>query len=148
MKTIKRLGVAGVLAGALAIGGCSTTNGMLGRNQQTWTMQPQGPAPAAEGKIQVATGEKGNRDLKVEVKHLAPATATFEGTSTYVVWLKPEDGQAVNIGVLNPNKDQEAELKTKTPYTSFEILVTAEPTAQPTAPSGREVMTASVQVAT
>ncbi len=149
MKTITRLGLAGALAGMVAFGGCSTTRAMMGGgNEQTWTMQTSGGGPAVEAKVEVASTQKGNRDLKVEAKHLAPPDATFSGTSAYVVWLKPKAGSPVNIGVLTPDKDLNAQLETKTPFTSFEVLVTAEHTTQPTAPSGREVMSAKVQLAT
>lgn len=148
MTTIKRLGLASAFASTLAFGACATTNDMLGRNQQTWTMRATSTDLAAQGKVQVATGDKGNRELKVEAKNLAPAETAFPGTKTYVVWLKPAEGKAVNIGVLAPNKDQKAELDTKTPYTSFEIMVTAENSTQPMHPSGNEVLTAKVEVAT
>jgi hypothetical protein len=56
MMGFKRLGLVGALASTLAFGGgCSTTNEMLGRNQQTWTMRASTQAQAAEGKVQVAT---------------------------------------------------------------------------------------------
>lgn len=132
----------------LAFGGaCSTTNEMLGRNQQTWTLRTASEAQAAQGKVQVATDEKGNRDLKVEVKNIAPADTVFSGTTHYVVWLKPDNGPPQNIGVLTPDKKLKAELETKTSFTSFIVLVTAESAAQPTHPSGHEVMSADVNVA-
>lgn len=151
MTIIKRLGLTGALASTLAFGGCSTTNSMMGRNQQTWTMHaetPAAPGPAAQGKVQVATGDKGNRDLKVEAKNLLPPDTAFPGTSNYVVWLKPADGAPVNIGVLSPDKKLNAELDTKTPFTTFEIMVTAENSVQPIQPSNNEVLTANVVVAT
>ncbi len=112
MNTIKRIGLAGAVAGTLVFGACSTTNDMLGRNQQTWTMKSEEATPAVQAKVQIATGDKGtNRDLKLEAKHLAPAEATFSGASTYVVWLKPDDGRPVNIGVLSPDKDDTAKLR-------------------------------------
>ncbi|HVT06004.1 MAG TPA: hypothetical protein VHO67_01030 [Polyangia bacterium] len=148
MKTIKRIGLAGAVAGTLAFGACSTTNEMLGRNQQTWTLQAEQAAPAVQAKVQIATGEKGNRDLKLEAKHLPPAESTFSGASTYVVWLKPTEGRPVNIGVLMPDKDDNAKLETATPFTNFEIMVTAEQTPQPVVPSGHEVASAKIHVAT
>jgi hypothetical protein len=147
MTIIKRLGLAGALASTLAFGGCAETNSMLGRNQQTWTLQAERSVPGAQGKVQVAKEDNGNRDLKVEAQHLAPPDKAFPGMSTYVVWLKPQNGQPLNIGVLNPDKDRKAELKTTTPFTSFEILVTAENGPTPMQPGSNEVMTANVQVA-
>jgi hypothetical protein len=149
MMGLKQLGLAGALASTLAFGsGCSTTNEMLGRNQQTWTMRAAGQAQAAQGKVQVATDDKGNRDLKVEVTHIAPADAVYTGTKNYVVWLKPDNGPPQNIGVLSPDKGMSATLETKTSFTSFIVLVTAETTAQPVKPSDNEVMSANVNVAT
>jgi FlaG/FlaF family flagellin (archaellin) len=148
MMGFKQLGLVGALASTMAFGvGCARTNEMLGRNQQTWTMETAGKMPAAQGKVQVATDEKGNRDVRVEVKHIAPPDQVFDGTSTYVVWLKPAEGTAQNIGVLSPDKDLNASLSTTTPFTSFKVMVTAESTPTPTHPSGNEVMTANVHVA-
>jgi hypothetical protein len=147
MTIIKRLGLAGALASTLAFGGCAETNSMLGRNQQTWTLRADKPTIGAQGKVQVATDEKGNRDLKVEAEHLTPADTAFPGTTTYVVWLKPENGQPLNIGVLSPDKDRNAKLETKTPFTSFEIMVTAENGPTPMQPGSNQVLSAAVQVA-
>ena len=119
----------------------------MGENEQTWTMQTKGGGPAVEGKVEVASNQAGNRDLKVEAKHLAPPDATFSGTSAYVVWLKPKEGPAQNVGILKPDKDLNAQLETKTPFTAFEVLVTAEHSPTATEPSGRQVMSARVQLA-
>lgn len=148
MMGFKKMGLAGALVSTLAFGGgCSTTNEMLGRNQQTWTMRASSEAQAAQGKVQVATDEKGNRDLKVEVKHIAPANTVFSGTTHYVVWLKPENGSPQNIGVLSPDKSLNAKLETTTAFTAFVVLVTAETNTQPVKPSDNEVMSANVVVA-
>jgi hypothetical protein len=148
MMGLKRLGLAGALASTLAFGGaCGTTNEMLGRNQQTWSMQADAKVPAAVGKVEVATGDKGNRDVRIEVKHIAKADTVFSGASTYVVWLKPENGRAQNIGVLPVDKDLNGKLETTTAFTNFVVMVTAEATAQPTGPSNNEVLIANVVVA-
>jgi hypothetical protein len=65
-----------------------------------------------------------------------------------VVWLKPSQGHPVNIGVLTPDKNENAKLETTTPFTNFEVMVTAEATPQPTSPSSHEVLNAMVHVAT
>jgi hypothetical protein len=152
MTIIKRLGLAGALASTLAFGACSTANEMVGRGQQTWTLHSQetspAPGPSPKGKVEIATGDQGNRDLKVEAKNLMPPDNAFPGSSTYVVWLKPADGHALNIGVLKPDKNLNAELKTKTPFTNFTVMVTAEHGAQPLRPSANEVLKADIVVAT
>ncbi|HEX3904108.1 MAG TPA: hypothetical protein VH853_14810 [Polyangia bacterium] len=148
MTILRRLGLAGALASTLAFGvGCSETNRILGRNQQTWTMQPAAAVQAAEGKVQVATEKDGNHDLQLKVEHMSPADMVFAGKSTYVVWLKPENGHAQNVGVLPIDKDLKGELDTKTSFGTFEVKVTAEQSASATTPSGAEVMQASVVVA-
>jgi hypothetical protein len=148
MTIIKRLGLAGGLASTLGLGACSTTNSMLGRNETTWSLEGSQSVPSAQGKVEVAAADKGNREVKVETKHLAPADKAFPGMSTYVVWLKPADGKPINVGVLMPDKKMNAELKTKTPFTTFEIMVTAENGSQPLHPSTTEVMSAKVVVPT
>jgi anti-sigma-K factor RskA len=148
MTIIKRLGLAGALASTLALGACAETNEMIGRNTTTWSLEASKDVPSAKGKVEVAGVDKGNRDVKVETKHLAPADTAFPGMSTYVVWLKPVDGKPINVGVLTPDKKMNAELKTKTPFTTFEIMVTAENGSQPLHPSTTEVMSAKVTVPT
>ena len=148
MMILRRLGLAGALASTLAFGGgCSETNRMLGRNQQTWTMHAAAEVQAAEGKVQVATEKDGNHDLRLEVEHIAPADSVFQGKSTYVVWLKPEHGKPQNVGVLPIDKNEKGKLDTSTPFGTFEVKVTAEQSASVTTPSSSEVMQANIVVA-
>jgi hypothetical protein len=149
MTTMKRLGMAGGLVSMLAFGGCAETHKVIGHNDQSWTMQSeeQKSAFSATAKVEVENGNKPNRELKVEAERLAPAQTVYEGTSTYVVWLKPTDGKPVNIGILTPDKNLKAALKTSTPYSTFEIMVTAEDSAQPQAPTmGHEILSTNVVV--
>jgi hypothetical protein len=146
MTIIKRLGIAGALAGTLALGGgCSTFGG--DKNAQTWTMKAADDMPAAQGKVQVASEKSGNHKLKVEVKHMAPAERVFEGSSVYVVWVKTQDGGFQNVGALKVDKDLNGELTTQTPFSRFELIVTAEKSIDTTTPSAHRVMDARVEVA-
>jgi hypothetical protein len=145
MMMIKRLGMAGALAGTLALGGgCSH---FRGDNSQTWTMKAVDKAPAATGKVEVATAKDGNHDVKVEVKHMAPPDRIFEGSTTYIVWLKAENGTFQNVGTLNVDKDLNGKLETRTPFKTFDVLVTAEKTVDVMTPSEHHVMNAKVDVA-
>ena len=143
MKTLgwKRWGIGGALIGALALGGCS------GMHEQTWTMSTTEKVPAAVGKVKVKSEKDGNTKVKVEVAHLAQPAAAFNA-STYVVWLKPELGDAQNVGVLTVGNDLKGSLETKTAFTNFQVIVTAEKDANVTAPLGRPVMDTRVVVAT
>ena len=146
MTIIKRLGMAGALAGTLALGGGCSTFGS-DKNAQTWTMKATDQIPSASGKVQVATEKSGNHKLKVEVKHMAPAERVFEGSSVYVVWVKAASGEFQNVGALKVDKDLNGELTTQTPFSAFELIVTAEKSVDTTTPSDYKVMNARVEVA-
>jgi hypothetical protein len=137
MKILQSLGLAGALTATAALGGCSST--------QTWPMNAAARVPAAEGKVQVAAGKNGNHDVKVEVEHLAPPGRVTDGASAYVVWIKPVDGAPQNVGELKVNQGLEGELKTKTEYEKFEVLITAERSPAAMAPTGATVMRTQVQ---
>jgi hypothetical protein len=58
MMGLERLGLAGALASTLTLGGGgSTTNEMLGRNQQTWTMRAASQAQAPKARSRPTTRE-------------------------------------------------------------------------------------------
>ena len=138
-SSLKRWGVGSALIGALAFGGCSSMH------EQTWTMSTTDKIPSATGKVKVKGEKDGNTRVKVEVAHLAQPSSTFDAT-TYVVWLKPADGRAQNVGVLSVNKKLEGSLETKTAFKDFSVIVTAEKDANVTAPSGQSVMDTKVVV--
>jgi hypothetical protein len=146
ISNLKRWGMGGALVGALALGGCGTMDNM--RGEQTWTMATTEKVPAAVGKVKVAKTKEGNTKLKVEVAHLAQPEEAFANASTYVVWIKPQSGEAQNVGVLNIGKDLKGELETKTAFKTFEVLVTAERSPNVMAPTGRSVMNTRVVVPT
>ncbi len=142
ISNLKGWGLGATLIGSLAIGGCASMK------EQTWTMSTTEKVPAAIGKVKVASEKDGNTKVKVEVQHLAKPEAAFENASTYVVWLKPVEGEAQNVGVLSVGKDLKGELETKTAFKSFEVIVTAEKDANVMAPTGQSVMDTRVVVPT
>jgi hypothetical protein len=136
--------VAAVAAAQLA--GCGTT---LFRGQAigTWSLAGAERVPAARGQVRVSKGEQGNNVVTLNVEHLARPGDAFPGTSSYVVWLIPSgDPQPQNVGALAVDADLKGELTTKTPFRSFDIVVTAENQPNVTEPSGNRAMTASVQL--
>src|SRR5499427_4375436 len=102
MKTLslKRIGAAGALMGALAFAGCGTMS-----KEQTWSMNTTEKIPSAKGEVKVKAEKDGNTRVKVEVAHLAAPATVFERAETYVVWLQPQTGPAQNVGVLNVDKN-------------------------------------------
>jgi len=143
LSNLKRWSVGGTLVGALAFGGCGTMN----RGEQTWTMATAEKVPAATGKVKVKNEKDGNTRVKVEVAHLAQPAEAFDQASTYVVWLKPQTGDAQNVGVLKLDKNLKGELETRTAFKTFEVMVTAEQDANATSPSGHSVLDTRVVVA-
>jgi len=102
--------------------------------------------PAAAGKLSYEHDRNGNIKYEVEVKHLAPPEQLTPGKSTYVVWVKPRDGQPQNAGVLRVNSDLEGSFKGTTPEKAFDLVVTAEDSPTVSQPTGPEILHGSVQV--
>jgi hypothetical protein len=146
MKTssLKHMGVAGALMGALAFSSCARMQG----HEQTWTMNSTDRIPSAVGKVKVAEEKGGNTKVKVEVSHLAQPSSISDDASTYVVWLKPEAGPPQNVGVLAVNKDLKGSLETTTAFKDFQVLVTAERDPNVTSPSGQPVLNPQIVVPT
>ena len=102
----------------------------------TYMLRPSDRTPAATGKIKAKADENGNRELKVQVKHLPPPSNLEQTMRTFVVWLRPNaDVSFRNVGQLRLNDDRSGELSTTTPLRSFEVLVTAEASGTPPSPS-------------
>ena len=143
-RQLKRWGVGATLVGALALGGCGTMDRASG--MQTWTLQASEDVQSAAGKVKVGTEKDGNTKVKVEVERLAQAATVHEDTTAYVVWLRPDGGQPQNVGVLTVDKNLKGKLETKTPFKQFQLIVTAEASANAMLPSGPPVMNAHITV--
>src|SRR5437588_4582232 len=102
--------------------------------------------PAAVGVVHANSDRNGNVAIELEAKHLAPPNRLNPPHSTYVVWAQPAGKPAEELGELRVNSDDmAASFKTTGPYHNFDIFVTAEDSPKPDAPSGPEVLRASVQ---
>jgi hypothetical protein len=143
---LKRMGLTGILCGSMALGACSTM-----MHTQTWSMDTASIVPAAKGEVKVANEKDGNTKVKVEVEHLAPAPLVSDVEvpgSTYVVWIKPTNGPAQNVGVLDVGKDRKGKLDTKTPYKEFRVYVTLERSPAVTFPRGERVLDTRITMPT
>lgn len=106
---------------------------------------PTDLAPAAQAKLKIDEGKYGNRELTLNVNHLAPANKIDSAASTYVVWVKPSGSEtAQNIGALSPNNNLSAKFKTQVAYDNFDFFVTAEPSPGMQEPSGRRIFEESI----
>lgn len=101
--------------------------------------------PAAAGKISYEHDR--NRNLKVEIKtkHLAEPERLTPAKNCYVVWIRTNDGQTQNAGVLRVNSDLDGSFTTTTPAKAFDVLITAEENPSVSQPSGPEIMHGSIQ---
>lgn len=100
--------------------------------------------PAAQGTVQIKTGDNGNTNLDIHTHSLASPSSLTPAENVYVVWIKPPDQTAQNHGQLEVNGKQDGELNIKTPYKRFEIFITAEQNATVQTPEGPRVLSADV----
>ncbi len=101
--------------------------------------------PAARGKVEIGKDRNKNTKVKLSAQHLAPPDKLAPPKESYVVWLQEKGSDPENQGQLKVNNKLEAKFQTVTPRTNFDIFVTAEPDANGKAPSGPEVLRATIQ---
>jgi hypothetical protein len=143
MRTqVKRWVMVG-LVGPVLFGGAAC--GTIGDKGYTFPVEFSQEIPAAQGRVEVVPDKSGSQKVELHAKHLpAPSSVKPEATA-YVVWVKPQGANPQNVGILSVNADNEAKFTTKTAFSDFEILVTAEKASDVNAPSeARPVMRASV----
>ena len=105
-----------------------------------------GVSPAAQGKIITSTDRNGNTKLEVQVKHMATPESLTPSRHSYVVWLAPRGQQPQVLGVLRINGDTlEGSVTGTTTEKVFDVVVTAEDNASPTAPMGTEILKGTVE---
>ncbi|MDP2343535.1 MAG: hypothetical protein Q8O67_21425 [Deltaproteobacteria bacterium] len=124
------------VAGIAVLAACSTTT----------TLAPTNANPASEGKVRVSEGPNGNTKVEVTLDHLPNPRALDPTYATYVVWIKPDErGQFMNMGQVAINDEREGRLETITPLHRFTLVVTAEPDATATTPSGAIMLRGDVE---
>ena len=101
--------------------------------------------PAARGDVEIGHDRNKNTEIKMKVEHLAKPENLTPPKSSYVVWLQEKGSDAENQGQLRLNKKLEGNFRSVTPRKSFDIFITAEQDAAVKAPSGPEVMRATIQ---
>jgi hypothetical protein len=117
-----------------------------GSSATTWSTQGTDVAPGADAKVRLAEKEQ-NYELKLQVDHLLPPSRAAQGAQTYAVWLQPRgQEQPFHIGNLQYDDGKRTgELTTMTPFNSFDVFVTAEPTMTPMEPQGPTVVSETVE---
>jgi hypothetical protein len=104
-----------------------------------------GAAPAAEGKIVTDNDRNGNTGVNIEVKHMATPQSLTPPKQTYLVWVQPRGKDPELLGALRVNSDLQGSLKAATTYKNFDVLITAEDSIKPNAPSSMVILKGSVE---
>lgn len=97
--------------------------------------------PAASGTVRVQKDKNnGNMQLDIKVKSLAKPANLTPPESMYVVWIRPNGGQAQKAGVLSVDNNLAGELNAITTAKSFDVFITAEQSEGVSTPSGTEIL--------
>ena len=100
--------------------------------------------PASEGTVKATSGDNGNTNLAIRVKHLAPPSKVSADATVYVVWIQPRNAAKQSVGALKLNDNLEGSLNTVTPHRRFLVMVTPEPSGQVAQPTHEPVFTSDV----
>ena len=100
--------------------------------------------PKAEGMATVEV-KNGYTKIDLHVKHLEPPTQFGTEFLTYVLWAISPDGRATNLGEVIADGSDKATMHITSPYSTFGLLVTAEPYFSVPYPSEVVVMESSVR---
>jgi hypothetical protein len=101
--------------------------------------------PAATGIVKVQRDkENGNIKLDIKVDHLARPSSLTPSASDYLVWIRPNGGEALKQGAIGVDKKLSGELRVETVSKDFEVFITAEQSNSVTLPSNVTVLRAHV----
>lgn len=109
------------------------------------TMKAASIVPAAQGEVDVSKDKNGNIKLKIKVDHLAKPENLSPPQTVYVVWIQAPGGNPENQGQLKVDDKLKANFETAAPPKTFDLFITAEQDGLAHAPSGPEVLRATIQ---
>lgn len=117
--------------------GCATTAELRSTKQN--------PAATAEVKLR-GPDANDNMTLKVNADHLAPPKKIDGNLNAYVVWTRSQGQQEwTNVGSLGLSKNQTATMKTTTPYSKLNVLITLEKSSTVNRPSEYVALEGSIK---
>ena len=100
--------------------------------------------PKAEGEAKVEV-KNGYTEIDVNFEKLDPPTQFGTEFLTYVLWAITPDGHPINLGEVLANGSNKAHMRVTSPYSSFGLIVTAEPYFSVPYPSDVVVMESAVR---
>jgi hypothetical protein len=100
--------------------------------------------PKAEGKATVEV-KNGYTKIDLNIRKLSAPTQFGTEFLTYVLWAISPDGRATNLGEVIANGSDKASMHITSPYSTFGLLITAEPYFSVPYPSDVVVMESAVR---
>lgn len=103
--------------------------------------------PAATGTVKAEKAkDNGNTKLDIKVAHLARPSSLTPSANDYLVWIRPNGGEAFKQGAIGVDKNLNGELKLETVSKDFDVFITAEQSDGVTYPSNVEVLSTHVSM--
>jgi hypothetical protein len=103
--------------------------------------------PGATGTVKAEKAkDNGNIKLDIKVDHLARPSSLTPSANNYLVWIRPNGGEAFKQGAIGVDKNLNGELKLETVSKDFDVFITAELSDSVTFPSSVEVLRTHVSV--
>jgi hypothetical protein len=103
--------------------------------------------PAATGTVKAERSkDNGNIKLDIKVDHLARPSSLTPSANDYLVWIRPNGGEAFKQGAIGVGKNLSGELKLETVSKDFDVFITAEQSNSVTSPSNVEVLRAHISM--
>lgn len=138
MNKVSKQFVAGigiVLALAIGCGGISE-----------YTVASTPLAVGADLKIVIEKTDTGNYMVTLDAQNVTPPSRLGEGLTVFVVWFVPANQPPQRTGQLNYDEDaRDGSMAATTTFRSFDVIVTAELSADVTTPGANIVFQQSVQ---
>jgi hypothetical protein len=104
-------------------------------------MTPATGVPAATGTVKAEKSkDNGNVKLDIKVYRLARPSSLTPSANDYLVWIRPNGGEAFKQGAIGVDKNLSGELKLETVSKDFDVFITAEQSDSVTSPSSVEVL--------
>jgi hypothetical protein len=104
--------------------------------------------PAASGTVHAQRDKQnGNTKLDIKVNNLARPSSLTPPSTTYIVWVRPNGGDAVKEGSIGvDDKHLNGELHVVTVSKDFDVFITPEQSTTVTTPSSMEVLRTHVSI--
>src|SRR3954447_26208188 len=100
------------------------------------------PKSEGEGKVEV---KNGYTEINANFKRLDPPTQFGTEFLTYVLWAITPEGRGINLGEVVADGSNKASMRVTCPYSTFGLLVTAEPYFSVPYPSDVVVLESAVR---